>query len=176
MTVEDIRKRALSSIPDNVFSENQSAIEGMISNAKQSIKTYIDRDWNKQAYRQYMEEEDWEEFGDKFKFIPAITPVVQADVTHGKSYFLSDTPLTEVEYEAGFEETPEDIKNVIYTLTIYEINRSLGNTYNLSVKTVVTGSTTSNITKAPEDFYRDELKRLDKYKSKSHYSTIIEND
>ena len=172
MIVTEIKERLLGSIPESVFGSS-AVIDKMIKSATQTVFTYIDRDLEIKEYTQYMELEDWEPFGDKFKFIPAITPVTESDITYGKNFFLSDEPLEQITYKAGFESVPEDIANVIYTLTVFEINRSLGNTYNLSTKTVVTGSTTANISKAPEDFYADELKRLDKYKSKSHYANVI---
>ena len=174
MTVNEIKKRAFDSIPDQVFSENYSMIEAFLENAIQTVETYCGRCFDVKTYKQYVEREDWERFGDKYRLIPAITPIVSSDLTYGKDFLLSDEPLEEIEYTAGFVNNPPDIEHLIYLLTIYEINRSLGNTYNFSVKTVVTGSSTTNINEAREDFYREELMRLDKYKSKSYYSAVIE--
>jgi hypothetical protein len=172
MTSEDIRELSLVSLPDSIFL-NQEAIDQTIANAKQSIETYLNKKLDPTEYREYPE---WERLGDKYKAVLSVTPIIVCEGAEfiGKAFVVfDDTPET-VDYTAGFEVIPGDIKRVWFNLAMYEINRSRDNSFNFSTKTVLSGSTTSDISKAPDDFYNDELKRLFKHKDKKMYGVFYE--
>lgn len=174
LTIADIEKYSLESIPKEILSDNETLLEKLISNASDSIETYLNKKLSPTDYKEYPD--DWEAFHGKFKMIPARTPVIDCEGAEvvGNSFLLFDEVEESITYKAGYEIIPEDIKRVCFNLVMFEWGRVSSNSYAQSVRTVVTGSATAEITKAPKDFYADELKRLHKYKDQKHYAVVYE--
>ena len=168
MTLQDIKRRIMNGVPVETF-EDGTIIEDYIDSAQTAIETFLDMPLEATSYRQYFDKRDTTELtGIGDTIMAGKTPVISSDNQHGKDWIAVSDDLGYVDYVAGFSLIPADIEQVLFNLSMYEINRATGNTYNLSTKTVVTGQATVNISKAPADFYRDELKRLEKYRNYYH--------
>jgi hypothetical protein len=176
LSVADIKGMAFGSIPDSAFDNQPSRIQDLINGAVDSVQTYLNKNLSPTSYTQYTCDSDWERVRDGYKITVARTPVISSDAKiKGKDFLIYDSIQDDITYTAGFETIPQDIKQVIFNLVVYEYNRAAGNTYNFSSKTVVTGSTNAQITKSVEDFYANELAKLGKYVDYGMYSDLVEN-
>lgn len=168
---DTIKTRILKGIPLESFDDG-ATIQSFIDMAVHSVEKHIGMPLAPTTYRQAVDTKEYMP-GVGHYIIPARVPVINSDNTFGKDWIqVNDEDY--VEYQAGFAHVPEDINQVIFNLAMYEINRAMGNTYNQSTKTVVSGQTTANISKSPEDFYGDELRRLDQYVMKHPYANVME--
>lgn len=166
-----IRTRILGGIPSESLSDS-ATIQSFIDMSVATVERHIGMNLGVTKYRQYVGDVEYQ-YGIGRHIIPSRVPVVACSKDHGEDWIKVDDEEY-VDYSAGFDKLPEDINQVVFNLAVYEINRAMGNTYNLSTKTVVTGQTNANISKAPEDFYGDELRRLDKYVMKHPYAFVKE--
>jgi hypothetical protein len=163
ITPDYIFDMAQDSLPRETLGSKTELIQAFIDNAISTVELHIGRKLGVLEYRESVQLEDWEYTSLGWRITTAIFPVTECEgaTAIGKSWVVFEDRTDEITYKAGWVTLPANVKLVLFNLTMYEINRSRGNTYNFTTKTQVTGSTISNVTKSPEDFYRDELKRLD---------------
>lgn len=167
----------MQSINSDVFTSNTAAIEKIIQSAYAKVFTYIGWSLSVTDFVEYFELEDYKYIrGLGYKITPSRTPVRSAVDAHkhGDDWIVYDLPKLEARYSAGYTVLPDDVTEVAFACTVYEMNRSLGNLFNTSTKTISTGGVNVNITKSPDDFYAIELAKVDKYRSKAFYSTVTE--
>jgi hypothetical protein len=165
ITVDDVYDLAQGSLPNETLANKSHLIQMFIDNASGAVERHIGRKMGVVRYREAVDPRDWVYSSLGWSVTTAKWPVTQCDGAKaiGQSFVVFDERPDFITYRAGWVTAPADVRMVLFNLSMYEINRARNNTYNFTTKTIVTGSTVANVSKSPEDFYRDELKRLDLY-------------
>jgi hypothetical protein len=172
-TVNDFKSYVIESIGAENIQKSETALNESIASAKDAIETFLNKNLEPTNYVQIPGSHGY--VNGKYKYIPAKTPVIECECeVKGKDFLLYDSPQDQLEYRAGYIDLPMDIKRVWFNLVIYEWNRATGNTYNLSTKTVTSGSTVSEISKSAENFYADELQKISKHKDMLYSDLVYE--
>lgn len=174
-----ILQRNMKSVPFDDFNESNQAIDELVANAVAVVQKHIGQLIEPTEYTQIVDERDYTYVkGIGYQIITARMPVISApDASRkGSNWLIFDDPKTEFTFTAGWESLPDDMANVIYNLVMYEFNRTQGNSFGVSTQTQQTGGVMSTVMRSVEDFYRDELKRLDKYVNKSYFATVYVNE
>lgn len=151
-------------------SDEELALDGIIAGVIKAIERYLDRPLEVATYTQYANTED-------YVFIPIVQPVISTDADterFNNSRIVLKEADSKVTYEAGYtsENLPPDIRQAVYNLTMFELNKAERNDYGLSSKTVNTGSTNASIQVEQRNYYQSVLDRLEAYKNMQKYGWI----
>lgn len=172
----EILQRNMNAVPFGDFNEFGDSIQKLVNSAVATVELHIGQKLEPTEYTQFVERDDYAYLnGIGYSIITAKMNIISAtDSTRfGNNWVMFDEPKTEFTYTAGFETIPDDISSVVYNLTMYEFNRTQGNSFGIATQVQQTGGATSNITRSVQDFYADELRRLDKYVNKAYYAKVI---
>lgn len=132
-------------------------IDPFVDSAIRRVETYLDRPLKRAIYRQYGNPTD--------EWIPIVTPAPMRIKTEFADY---------VEYEGGYtrETLSEDIRQAIFMIAAWHVNRASHNVYGQSQKTVQTGSTTATVTVDQRNFIEMVLEGISKHRNMQMYSWV----
>jgi hypothetical protein len=132
-------------------------LDPFVDAAIRRVEVYLNRPLKRAIYRQ---------FGSAtHEWIPIVTPAPSRIKTE-----LSES----VEYEGGYtrETLSEDIRQAIFMIAAWHVNRASHNVYGQAQKTVNTGSTSATVTVDQRNFIEKVLEGVEKHKNYQMYSWV----